>query len=193
MGGYNLDVEKILKLQEQGMGKSKIASMIYGTKGAYKKKLDSFMQRNGYISIEGNYVKENVEGIQLEYAEHEENTKENIPVEYKENINGIHQKEDLDKVNRLSLEYKKRIDKMLEWFENKSNVEFEAAVTVTDLIEVGLKIDDKIKDGEFIKMSSYINKEMWNEFKDFMKEYKEIGNKYILSQAMKEYMRKYKK
>ncbi|GCD12395.1 hypothetical protein Ctaglu_40180 [Clostridium tagluense] len=92
-----------------------------------------------------------------------------MPAEYKMNINGIHQKEDLDPVNKLSLEYKKRIDKMLEWFENKNNVDGEVAVTVTDVIEVGLKIDDKIKDGEFMKMSSYINKEMWDEFKDFMK------------------------
>lgn len=244
-----MDVEKILKLQEQGMGKSKIASMIYGTKGAYKKKLDNFMQSNGYISIDGKYVKENVDGIHLEYVkcnngiqtdiketpeektqqkhgeilenthgiqmestenveveknkedhemhleytEHDESNKENMPIEYKNNTKIIHQKEALEPVNKLSLEYRKRIDKMLEWFENKNNIEGEVAVTVTDVIEIGLKIDDKIKDGEFTKMSSYINKEIWNEFKDFMKEYKEVGNKYILSQAVKEYMDKYKK
>ena len=305
MGGDKLDIEKILQLQDQGMGKSKIASMIYGTKGAYKKKLDNFMQKDGYISIDGKYVKENADGIHLEYVkcnngiqtdiketseekahvnheatiehtdgiqmeytekveekkdkkdngihleyveyksevhindeeiykekviekdnkntehtygihmeyaektdeqsnkndngihleytEHDQNNKENMPVEYQGNTNGVHQKEALDPVNNLSLDYKKRIDKMLEWFENKNNVEGEVAVTVTDVIEVGLKIDDKIKDGEFMKMSSYINKEIWDVFKDFMNEYKEVGNKYILSQAVKEYMDKYKK
>ena len=300
-----MDIEKILQLQDQGMGKGKIASMIYGTKGAYKKKLDNFMQKDGYISIDGKYIKENANrihleyvkcnngiqayiketsegeihvnneetlehtdgiqmeytekveeqkdkkdngihleyveyksevhindeeiykekvvekdnkntehtygihmeyaektdgesnkndnGIHLEYTEHDQNNKENMPVEYQGNTNGVHQKEALDPVNNLSLDYKKRIDKMLEWFENKNNVEGEVAVTVTDVIEVGLNIDDKIKDGEFMKMSSYINKEIWNEFKDFMNEYKEVGNKYILSQAVKEYMDKYKK
>ena len=80
------------------------------------------------------------------------------------------------------------IKKMLEWFKNMNDDKsmIEVSATITD----GLKID--IDNSEYIRTTVRVSKNSWNKFEEFCNSHKEFKKQDILSQALNEFIEKYK-
>ena len=174
-------VMKILALQEQGMSRKEIYQIM-----EYKEinSLNRFMKRKGYILDGGKYKraeapvdtskddKDNINVISKEEAPN--NMIDAMPEDFKENM--------INLVNQYD-----KLQEMINWFNNKD------ATDNTNVIEVntGIKID--LPDAPIKRTTIRVNETVWNDFLDLAEANSEFDKYNLLSMALKEYVKKYKK
>ena len=107
--------------------------------------------------------------------------KSKIEVEYKDNINIFNNADDKNKLLNLLGKYDNLVE-MLQWFDNKKNIEK----------PIELTIDSNKLVGEVKATSVRLHSEVWDNFKKFMNQYKEFKNMDMVNMALVEFMEKYK-
>lgn len=103
--------------------------------------------------------------------------------EYKDNAN-IFNQDTKDKIFDIISNYNK-LKEMLDWFETKKNI--------IELQEQELKIDSDRLIGKVKTTTVRLYDKVWNDFREFTDEFKEYKSMDLVSQALLEFMDKYKK
>ncbi|MBP3905536.1 MAG: hypothetical protein J6D47_13330 [Peptostreptococcaceae bacterium] len=177
-------INLILKLDNEGKTRQDIRDIIgYSSVDS----LTKFMKNHGYTYNNGYMLKDSDKSMtivsddnSMKKVSEDNNTDEKgmtslINSELKNNLVG------------LAGDYPD-IKKMLEWFKtmNDDKGMIEVSAVVTD----GLKID--IDQSEYIRTTVRIGKDSWNKFEKFCNENREFKKQDLLSQAVEEFIEKYK-
>lgn len=169
--------KEILDMQKAGMSRNDISSKYYN--GIDKKNnlkcLNKYMQRRGYEIINGKYVKQNTLGIQINNAPVLAKGSIEISNEYTKK-----QKEE----NVLQKEYEDRLKTLEQKYEELEAILHACSqVSVTTVSnDTEFKID--LPESNYVKMSSWINEDVWNQWKAFTDKHEQYGKKYLVSQAL---------
>lgn len=176
----------ILEQQKLGLTRNEIYKLM-----GYSniKNIDDFMKRKGYIKENNLYI----EGGKCTPTIPQTNTKiENTTVEVIEDVNVLGMLQDISIQNKLinMLENYDRFNKMLSWYETVGQIEDKS----TPIVEVVTGLEINFEESETIKTSIRVDKDIWEDFKELGdKEYKHIANNKLISQALYEFINKYKK
>lgn len=176
----------ILDQQELGLTRNEIYKLM-----GYSniKNIDDFMKRKGYIKENNLFVK----GGECTPTIPQTNTKtENTTVEVVEDVNVLGVLQDISVQNKLlnMLENYDRFNKMLNWYETVGQMEDKS----TPIVEVVTGLEIQFEESETIKTSIRVDKDVWEDFKELGEsEYKHIANNKLISQALYEFINKYKK
>lgn len=176
----------ILDQQELGLTRNEIYKLM-----GYSniKNIDDFMKRKGYIKENNLFV----EGGKRTPTIPQTNTKtENTTVEVIEDVSVLGMLQDISVQNKLlnMLENYDRFNKMLNWYETVGQMEDKS----TPIVEVVTGLEITFEESETIKTSIRVDKDVWEDFKELGEsEYKHIANNKLISQALYEFINKYKK
>ncbi len=176
----------ILDQQELGLTRNEIYKLM-----GYSniKNIDDFMKRKGYIKENNLFV----EGGKCTPTIPQTNTKtENTTVEVIDDVNVLGVLQDISVQNKLlnMLENYDRFNKMLNWYETVGQMEDKS----TPIVEVVTGLEIQFEESETIKTSIRVDKDVWEDFKELGEsEYKHIANNKLISQALYEFINKYKK
>ena len=177
-------LNKILQLDQEGKERDEIVK-IMGYKNL--KSLTGFMSGKGYTYNNGYILKDNDKSMttisddnSMKKVSEDNNTDEKgmtslINGDLKNNLVG------------LANSYED-IQRMLEWF--KTRADDKGMIEVSAVVTDGLKID--IDQSEYIRTTVRIGKDSWNKFEQFCNENKEFKKQDLLSQALKEFIEKYR-
>ena len=177
-------LNKILQLDQEGKERDEIVK-IMGYKNL--KSLTGFMSGKGYTYNNGYILKDSDKSMttisddnSMKKVSEDNNTDEKgmtslINADLRDNLVGLANSYD-------------DIQRMLEWFKtmNDDKGMIEVSAVVTD----GLKID--IDQSEYIRTTVRIGKDSWNKFEKFCNENREFKKQDLLSQAVEEFIEKYK-
>ena len=177
-------LNKILQLDQEGKERDEIVK-IMGYKNL--KSLTGFMSGKGYTYSNGYILKDNDKSMT---TVSDDNSMKKVSIENNADEKGMTSLIDSDLKNNLvglAGDYPD-IKKMLEWFKNMNDDKsmIEVSATITD----GLKID--IDNSEYIRTTVRVSKNSWNKFEEFCNSHKEFKKQDILSQALNEFIEKYK-
>lgn len=179
-------LEYILEQQSLGLTRNEIYKLM-----GYSniKNIDDFMKRKGYIKENNLFVK----GGKCTPTIPQTNTKtENTTVEVIEDVSVLGMLQDISVQNKLlnMLENYDRFNKMLNWYETVGQMEDKS----TPIVEVVTGLEITFEESETIKTSIRVDKDVWEDFKELGEsEYKHIANNKLISQALYEFINKYKK
>lgn len=174
-------------LEQQSLGLTR--NEIYKLMGYSNiKNIDDFMKRKGYIKENNLFV----EGGKCTPTIPQTSTKtENTTVEVIDDVNVLGVLKDISVQNKLlnMLENYDRFNKMLDWYETVGQVEDNS----TPIVEVVTGLEINFKESETIKTSIRVDKDIWEDFKELGEsKYKHIANNKLISQALYEFINKYK-
>lgn len=176
----------ILDQQELGLTRNEIYKLM-----GYSniKNIDDFMKRKGYIKENNLFV----EGGKCTPTIPQTTKKtENTTVEVIDDVNVLGVLQDISVQNKLlnMLENYDRFNKMLNWYETVGQMEDKS----TPIVEVVTGLEIQFEESETIKTSIRVDKDVWEDFKELGEsEYKHIANNKLISQALYEFINKYKK
>lgn len=179
-------LEYILEQQSLGLTRNEVYKLM-----GYSniKNIDDFMKRKGYIKENNLFVK----GGKCTPTIPQINTKtENTTVEVIDDVNVLGVLQDISVQNKLlnMLENYDRFNKMLNWYETVGQMEDKS----TPIVEVVTGLEINFEESETIKTSIRVDKDVWEDFKELGEsEYKHIANNKLISQALYEFINKYKK
>ena len=175
----------ILEQQELGLTRNEIYKLM-----GYSniKNIDDFMKRKGYMKENNLFVN----GDKCTPTIPQTNTKtENTTVEVIDDVNVLGVLQDISVQNKLlnMLENYDRFNKMLNWYETVGQMEDKS----TPIVEVVTGLEINFKESETIKTSIRVDKDIWEDFKELGEsKYKHIANNKLISQALYEFINKYK-
>lgn len=174
-------------LEQQSLGLTR--NEIYKLMGYSNiKNIDDFMKRKGYMKENNLFVK----GDKCTPTILQTNTKtENTTVEVIDDVNVLGVLQDISVQNKLlnMLENYDRFNKMLDWYETVGQMEDKS----TPIVEVVTGLEINFKESETIKTSIRVDKDIWEDFKELGEsKYKHIANNKLISQALYEFINKYK-
>lgn len=174
-------------LEQQNLGLTR--NEIYKLMGYSNiKNIDDFMKRKGYIKENNLFVK----GGKCTPTIPQTNTKtENNTVEVVDDVNVLGVLKDISVQNKLlnMLENYDRFNNLLNWYETVGQMEDNS----TPIVEVVTGLEINFKESETIKTSIRVDKDIWEDFKELGEnKYKHIANNKLVSQALYEFINKYK-
>lgn len=174
-------------LEQQNLGLTR--NEIYKLMGYSNiKNIDDFMKRKGYIKENNLFVK----GGKCPPTIPQTNTKtENNTVEVVDDVNVLGVLKDISAQNKLlnMLENYDRFNNLLNWYETVGQMEDNS----TPIVEVVTGLEINFKESETIKTSIRVDKDIWEDFKELGEnKYKHIANNKLVSQALYEFINKYK-
>lgn len=183
----NEKLEYILEQQSKGYTRNEIYKMM-----GYSniKNIDDFMKRRGYIK-ENNLFIEGDKGTPS--VSQTTKTINNTKVEVIDDKNNIGFLQDISIQHKLinMLERYDKFNDVIDWFENMGQEG--GNHTPNEIIEVVTGLDINFEETETIKTSMRIDKGVWENFKKLGdKKYSHIANNKLLSQAVHEFIEKYK-
>ena len=177
-------LNKILQLDQEGKNRNEIVE-IMGYKNL--KSLTGFMTGKGY-TYNNRYVLKSDEKSMTTVSDGKDIINVSIKNDYDEkSMTSLINSDLKNNLVGLAGDYED-IKKMLEWFKNMNDDKsmIEVSATITD----GLKID--IDQSEYIRTTVRIGKDSWNKFEQFCSENREFKKQDLLSQAVEEFIEKYK-
>lgn len=179
-------LEYILEQQNLGLTRNEIYKLM-----GYSniKNIDDFMKRKGYIKENNLFVKG---GKCTPTIPQTTKRTENTTVEVIDDVNVLGVLQDISVQNKLlnMLENYDRFNKMLNWYETVGQIEDKS----TPIVEVVTGLEIQFEESETIKTSIRVDKDVWEDFKELGEsEYKHIANNKLISQALYEFINKYKK
>lgn len=184
----NSDEKLAYILEQQNLGLTR--NQIYKLMGYSNiKNIDDFMKRKGYIKENNLFVKG---GECTPIIPQTTKKTENTTVEVIDNVNVLGVLQDISVQNKLlnMLENYDRFNKMLNWYETVGQMEDKS----TPIVEVVTGLEIQFEESETIKTSIRVDKDIWEDFKELGEsEYKHIANNKLISQALYEFINKYKK
>lgn len=173
----------IIKLDKEGKSRHDIKDILgYSSIDSLTKfmKKQGYVYKNGYILVDDKSMTVVSDDKHMTNVSDKNNIDDNsmtslINSDIKNNLVG------------LAADYSD-IKKMLEWFKNMNDDKsmIEVSATITD----GLKID--IDNSEYIRTTVRVSKNSWSKFEEFCNNHKEFKKQDILSQALNEFIEKYK-
>lgn len=185
----NSDEKLAYILEQQNLGLTR--NQIYKLMGYSNiKNIDDFMKRKGYIKENNIFVKG---GECTPNIPQTNKSIRNTNVEVIENSKDIEFLQDISIQNKLinMIERYDKFNDVIDWFENRGQEG--GNYTPNEIIEVVTGLDINFKETETIKTSMRIDKGVWEDFKELGdKKYSHIANNKLLSQAVYEFIEKYK-
>lgn len=173
-------VKYILKLQRKGLGAQDIADKMGYSK---LKKLNQFMDKQGYINQDNNYVLKSDVIYTPDDLHHNSSNLESTSKELEDNyISSIGQQDKLISLLSNHLE----IFEMLDWFK-----QMKAKHPTLDILN---DISINYNKSNIIKTTIRVDENIWNGFSDICKnKYNHLSKVDILSQILKDFNDKNKK